>query len=82
MKDKDDLPPAVTKHSSKAELWEELQAARAEIDQQQQALSDVMNTLDEERAGTKRLRERLTAAHMRLNVVRAAVAQPDAALTL
>ena len=79
MKDKSDLPPAVTKHSSKAELWEELQASRAEIDHQQQALRDVMNTLDQERAGAKRLRERLAAAHMRLNVVRAAVAQPDAA---
>ena len=56
MKDKSDLPPAVTKHSSKAELWEELQASRAEIDHQQQALSDVMNTLDQERAGAKRLR--------------------------
>jgi predicted nucleic acid-binding Zn-ribbon protein len=79
MNDKSDLPPPVKKHSSKSDLWEELQAARAEIDQQQQALSDVMNTLDLERAEAKRLRERLAAAHMRLNVVRAAVAQPEAA---
>jgi len=76
---KDALPKPVTKRSSRAELWEELCAARNEIESQQQALNDVMNTLDRERADAKRLRERLAAAHMRLNVVRAAVAQPEAA---
>lgn len=78
MKDSE-LPKPVTKRSSRADLWAELCAVREECEHQQQALNDVMNTLDQERAEAKRLRERLAAAHMRLNVVRAAVAQPEAA---
>jgi hypothetical protein len=35
-----DLPPPVTQKSSKDELWEELECARAEIDHQQRALND------------------------------------------
>ena len=34
-----DLPPPVTRKSSKEELWEELECARAEIDQQQHTLN-------------------------------------------
>ncbi|MDP3139851.1 MAG: hypothetical protein Q8N17_26380 [Burkholderiaceae bacterium] len=74
-----DLPKPVTKRSPRADLWAELCASRQEIDHQQQAISEVMNTLDLERGKTKRLGEKLAAAHMRLNVIRAAVAQPDAA---
>jgi hypothetical protein len=33
------LPPPVTKDSSKADLWEEIQALRAEIDSQQEHLN-------------------------------------------
>lgn len=35
MKDDSDLPPPVTRNSSKRELWEELECARQEIDVQQ-----------------------------------------------
>ncbi|MEN6534116.1 MAG: hypothetical protein ABFD89_10670 [Bryobacteraceae bacterium] len=35
-----ELPPPVTKDSSKRELWEELECARAEIDQQQHMVND------------------------------------------
>jgi len=35
-----DLPPAVTKKSSKAELWEELECAREETEQQQRILNE------------------------------------------
>lgn len=36
-----DLPPPVTRKSSKEELWKELECARAEIDQQQHTLNDL-----------------------------------------
>ena len=75
MKD-DRIPPPVTKKSSRAELWEELCAARAEIDQQQRAINDLTTTLDSERSAAKKLQERLAGAHMRLDVIRAAVATP------
>lgn len=35
-----ELPPPVTKSSSKKDLWEELECARAEIDQQQCIVND------------------------------------------
>lgn len=35
-----DMPPPVTRKSSKEELWEELECARAEINQQQRTLND------------------------------------------
>ncbi len=35
-----ELPPPVTRKSSKDDLWEELECARAEIDQQQHVLND------------------------------------------
>lgn len=35
-----ELPPPVTKDSSKKNLWEELECARAEIDQQQRIVND------------------------------------------
>lgn len=35
-----ELPPPVTLKSSKNELWEELECARAEINQQQNILND------------------------------------------
>ena len=75
MKD-DSLPPPVTKKSARAELWDELCAARDEIDQQQQVINDLMSKLDREQSATKRLQERLAGAHMRLDVIRAAVATP------
>ena len=52
---------------------------QSEIDSQQAALKDAMHALDQARAEAKSLREKLAGAHMRLNVVRAAVAQPEAA---
>lgn len=75
MKD-DRLPPPVTKKSSREELWEELCAARDEIDQQQRVINDLMSKLDSEQSAAKRLQERLAGAHMRLDVIRAAVATP------
>lgn len=35
-----ELPPPATKNSGKRELWEELEFARAEIDQQQCIMND------------------------------------------
>lgn len=35
-----DLPPPVTRKSSKKKLWEELECVRAEVEQQQVILSD------------------------------------------
>jgi|GEM_PF-2278015 hypothetical protein len=78
-KDSSELPPPVTRKSSKADLWAEIEAMQDEIDGQQSALSEAMAARDAAIAEAQKLREKLAGAHMRLNVVRAAVAQPDAA---
>lgn len=67
-----DLPPPVTKRSTRAELWEELCASRDEIDSQQQRLNDA---LDENAT----LRSKLAGAYLRLNVIQAALSHHDAA---
>lgn len=67
-----DLPPPVTDRSSKAELWDELCAARGEIDGQQIRLNQA---LDE----NAKLRSKLAAAYLRLNVIQSALSHHDAA---
>ena len=61
-----DLPPPVTKNSSRADLWEELEASREEIEAQQRELNAL-------RANCKNLRRDLADAYMRLRVIQAAV---------
>ena len=77
MKNKNNLP--VTKNSSRAELWEELQAANSEIDAQQKGLSEAATTIDALRAENAKIREKLTDAYLRLNVIQAALAHHKAA---
>ena len=76
MKNKNNLP--VTKNSSRAELWEELQAANSEIDAQQKGLSEAATTIDALRAENAKIREKLTDAYLRLNVIQAALAHKAA----
>ena len=76
MKNKNNLP--VTKKSSRAELWEELQAANSEIDAQQKGLSEAATTIDALRAENAKVREKLTDAYLRLNVIQAALAHKAA----
>jgi chromosome segregation ATPase len=76
MKNKNNLP--VTKNSSRAELWEELQAANSEIDAQQKGLSEAATTIDALRAENAKVREKLTDAYLRLNVIQAALAHKAA----
>ena len=76
MKNKNNLP--VTKNSSRAELWEELQAANSEIDAQHKGLSEAATTIDALRAETAKVREKLTDAYLRLNVIQAALAHKAA----
>ena len=77
MKNKNNLP--VTKNSSRAELWEELQAANSEIDAQQKGLSEAATTIDALRAENAKVREKLTDGYLRLTVIRAALAHHWAA---
>ena len=76
MKNKNNLP--FTKISSRAELWEELQAANSEIDAQQKGLSEAATTIDALRAENAKVREKLTDAYLRLNVIQAALAHKAA----
>lgn len=72
-----DLPPPVTRKSSKEDLWAELCAARSEIDQIHQGLQAAMAALDKERAESAATRKSLNNAYMRLGVIQAALAHPN-----
>ena len=62
-----DLPPPVTRKSSKKELWEELECARAEIDQQQHTLNDWHHRL-------AKAEDEVEALRYRIGVIRAVLA--------
>lgn len=62
-----DLPPPVTRKSSKEELWDELECARAEIYQQQ-------NTLNEWRDRVARAEQVAGALQYQIGVIRAVLA--------
>jgi len=60
------VPPPVTRKSSKKHLWEELECARAEIEQQQLALNELrecVSSIDAE-AASLRYRFRVILAAM------------------
>jgi len=69
----------VTRKSSKADLWAEIEAMQDEIDGQQSALSEAMAARDAAVAEAQKLREKLASAYLRLNVIQAALSQPEAA---
>lgn len=58
-----DIPKAVTKESSKKKLWEELEASRDEIDQQQ-------NTINTLRERTNILEMDVNSLRYQLNIIR------------
>ena len=62
-----DLPPPVTRKSSKGELWEELECARAEIDQQQ-------HTINDWRARVAKAEGEVGALRYQISVIRAVLA--------
>lgn len=68
-----DLPKPVTRKSSKAKLWEELECARAEIDQQQELIIQYQQQLGSLQSHERAVRAELEHACHCLNVVRAAV---------
>ena len=55
-----DLPPPVTRKSSKDDLWEELECARAEIDQQQRTLNDWRDRVQNAEGETAALRYQMS----------------------
>ena len=55
-----DLPPPVTRKSSKDDLWEELECARAEIDQQQRTLNDWRDRVQNAEGETATLRYQMS----------------------
>ena len=46
----DELPPPVTKNSSKADLWAEIEAMQQEIEEQQIRINSLTRELEHERA--------------------------------
>lgn len=46
----DELPPPVTKNSSKAHLWAEIEAMQQEIEEQQIRINSLTRELEHERA--------------------------------
>jgi hypothetical protein len=73
----DSVPRPVTDRSSRADLWDELCAARGEIDTQQQGIQEAMAALDTARAENKALRTKLASAYLRLGVIQAALAHSE-----
>lgn len=62
-----ELPPPVTKDSSKKELWKELECARAEIDQQQRIVNDC-------RERVSRLEAEVNGLRYQMSVIRSVLA--------
>lgn len=73
MSDKSDLPPPVTKKSSKADLWEALETCRDEIDRQQDTINElkVQNACSEMRQ--RSLENELEALRHRVEIARMAL---------
>jgi hypothetical protein len=58
----DELPPPVTKSSSKADLWAEIEAMEREIESQQSRINALTAELEQERAA--RLAENRNCAYL------------------
>lgn len=58
----DELPPPVTKNSSKAHLWAEIEAMQQEIEEQQIRINSLTRELEHERAA--RLAENQNCAYL------------------
>lgn len=78
-KDSSELPPPVTRNSSKADLWAEIEAMQDEIDSQQSALNTARDAVRAKDAELATMRTKLASAYLRLNVIQAALSQPEAA---
>jgi hypothetical protein len=74
-----ELPPPVTRKSSKADLWSEIEAMQDEIDSQQSALNAARDAAMAKDAELAAMRAKLASAYLRLNVIQAALSQPEAA---
>ena len=68
-----DLPPPITKNSTRNEMWEEIQSLRREIDSQQQDLLESRNLLNKAADTIDMLKQEQSLDRMRLNVIRAAL---------
>ena len=78
-KDNGELPPPLTRKSSRAEMWENLEAMGAEIDAQQREVLAAREALKAKDAELADMRAKLASAYLRLNVIRAALAHSEAA---
>lgn len=78
-KDSSELPPPVTRKSSKADLWAEIEAMQDEIDSQQSALNTARDAVRAKDAELAAMRAKLASAYLRLGVIQAALNQPEAA---
>lgn len=74
----DSLPNPVNDRSSKAELWNELCAARGEIDTQQHEVLAAREALRANDAELVLMRAKLAGAWLRLGVIQAALAHSEA----
>ncbi len=74
-----ELPPPVTRKSSKAELWAEIEAMEDEIDSQQSALNAARDAMRAKDAELAAVHAALAGACLRLNVIQAALSRPEAA---
>jgi len=77
--DNGELPPPLTRKSSRAEMWENIQAMEQEIDAQQREVLEAREALKAKDAELAAAHKRLAAAYLRLNVIQAALAHPEAA---
>lgn len=69
------FPPPVTVRSSKTALWEELCAANQEIDAQQSQINNAHGALHDKDRELANLRQQMRQLQLRLNVIKAALAE-------
>ena len=78
-KDNGELPPPLSSKSSRAEMWENIQAMSDEIDAQQREVLDAREALRAKDAELASARAKLASAYLRLNVIQAALSHAEAA---
>lgn len=68
-----DLPPPVTKSSSKKALWEELEAANSEIHHQQARINELTDKLNAQHVYVSKLEAEVNSARKTIEVIRTIV---------
>jgi len=71
----DDLPKALTKSSSRRDMWKEIQAMQQEIDDQQDRIRALSNGRDELAGGLQAWTDRCHRAEWQLKMIRELAAE-------